>query len=298
MTLEQIKIFVEAARHGSFTMAAERLKLTQSAVSMSIKKIEEKHGVSLFERTGRGLIVTDAGQLLLNDAERILRDMDLMIRRIESRRQSTAPYPVIACTPNAYDYWMPELMVRVGGKDRMPMVDLIRGSMDDVTAWVMRGSADVGITEVVPSHPQFHHLGIFVDRIMLCAAPSKAATIPHSVDWGALHSHAPLLWEQGDLGAIITQEFVNRHLNSSRICHPTLRLASTSAVISALRGGRFVGFVTEKAASSSLALNTLARVGEIEIPLKYWIFSLREKEIEPLASLIANSARASAPVLS
>jgi DNA-binding transcriptional LysR family regulator len=108
MTLEQIKIFIEAARYGSFTLAAEKLGLTQSAVSMSIKKLEERHGVVLFDRTGRRLVVTDAGQLLLNDAERILRDMDLMVRRVESKRQFTDSYPIVACTPNAYDYWMPE----------------------------------------------------------------------------------------------------------------------------------------------------------------------------------------------
>jgi DNA-binding transcriptional LysR family regulator len=296
MTLEQIKIFIEAARYGSFTLAAEKLGLTQSAVSMSIKKLEERHGVVLFDRTGRRLVVTDAGQLLLNDAERILRDMDLMVRRVESKRQFTDSYPIVACTPNAYDYWMPELMVRIGGKKQMPMVDLIRGGVDDVTAWVMRGTADVGITEVAPSHPQFHHLGIFLDRIILCASPGKVATMPKSVDWASLPSHAPLLWEQSDLASIITQEFINRHLNVNRICHPVLRLSSTSAVISALKGGRFAGFVAEKAVSSALTLKTLTRVGDIEIPLKYWMFALREKEIEPLASLVAGSARASSNV--
>ena len=66
MTLEQLKIFVEAAQYGSFTVAAENLGLTQSAVSVSIKKIEEKYNVSLFDRGGRRLLLTEAGQKLLN----------------------------------------------------------------------------------------------------------------------------------------------------------------------------------------------------------------------------------------
>src|ERR1700681_4745829 len=88
MTFEQMKIFLEAAHFGSFTYAAERLGLTQSAVSVSIKKLEEKHDVSLFDRSGRRLMLTEAGQVLLNEAERILRDVDLTIRRVESRRSS------------------------------------------------------------------------------------------------------------------------------------------------------------------------------------------------------------------
>ena len=60
MTLEQMKIFLEAAHFGSFTHAAERLGLTQSAVSVSIKKLEEKYDVSLFDRSGRRLMLTEA----------------------------------------------------------------------------------------------------------------------------------------------------------------------------------------------------------------------------------------------
>src|ERR1700738_157217 len=91
MTFEQMKIFLEAAHFGSFTIAAERLGLTQSAVSVSIKKLEEKHNVLLFDRSGRRLMLTDAGQVLLNEAERILRDVELTIRRVESRRHRPTP---------------------------------------------------------------------------------------------------------------------------------------------------------------------------------------------------------------
>ncbi len=79
MTFEQMRIFLEAAHFGSFTHAAERLGLTQSAVSVSIKKLEEKHDVSLFDRSGRRLMLTEAGQVLLSEAERILRDLELTI---------------------------------------------------------------------------------------------------------------------------------------------------------------------------------------------------------------------------
>ena len=79
MTFEQMKIFVEAARYGSFTHAAEKLGLTQSAVSISIKKLEDRHNVRLFDRSGRRLMVTEAGQVLLNEAERILRDVELTV---------------------------------------------------------------------------------------------------------------------------------------------------------------------------------------------------------------------------
>src|SRR4051812_24609119 len=145
MTFEQMKIFLEAAHFGSFTHAAERLGLTQSAVSVSVKKLEEKHDVLLFDRSGRRLMLTDAGQVLLNEAERILRDVELTVRRVESRR-ATDQCLVVACTAHAYDFWMPELCARRSGN--AAPVDLVRGSAEEVTSWVMRGTADVGVTSV------------------------------------------------------------------------------------------------------------------------------------------------------
>src|SRR3954454_20207473 len=154
-----MKIFLEAAHFGSFTHAAERLGLTQSAVSVSIKKLEEKHDVSLFDRSGRRLMLTEAGQVLLNEAERILRDVDLTIRRVESRRPAGRS-SLVACTANAYDFWMPELLARADAAHAVE-VDLVRGTADEVTAWVMRGTADVGVTNIMPSHPQFRQVGVF-----------------------------------------------------------------------------------------------------------------------------------------
>src|ERR1700726_1926353 len=123
MTFEQMRIFLEQAHFGSFTIAAERLGLTQSAVSVSVKKLEEKHNVLLFDRSGRRLILTDAGQVLLSEAERILRDVELTVRRVESRRAADRS-SIVACTPNAYDFWMPELFARIEAADSA-QVDLV-----------------------------------------------------------------------------------------------------------------------------------------------------------------------------
>src|ERR1700730_5814711 len=143
MTFEQMRIYLEAAHFGSFTHAAERLGLTQSAVSVSVKKLEEKHDVLLFNRYGRRLILTDAGQVLLSEAERILRDVELTVRRVESRRAAD-PGLIVACTPNAYDFWMPELFARLGAANDA-QADLLRGNVDEVASWVMRGTVDIGV---------------------------------------------------------------------------------------------------------------------------------------------------------
>lgn len=290
MTFEQMKIFVEAAHCGSFTTAAEKLRLTQSAVSMAIKKIEEKHGVILFDRSGRRFSLTEAGCLLLNESERILLDLEIAVRRVESRRGGTNKCLVVACTPNAYDFWMPGLVAQAGGK--VPAVDLICGGASEIVAWVMRGTADFGISEIAPTHPELRHVGIFSDKIILCATPARSRSLPPDVSWRNLQLQAPVLWERNDLAPIIVKILADHQIDAKRLGHAILRLTSTSSVLNALEGGKFVGFVTERAAHNALATKNLIRVGRIEIPLKYWMFALRDREIESLASVVVEGAQA------
>ena len=71
----QLRAFVSLARHGSFTIAARELCLTQSAVSHSMRALEEDLGCRLFDRLGKKILLTLAGEQLLPHADEILKRM-------------------------------------------------------------------------------------------------------------------------------------------------------------------------------------------------------------------------------
>ncbi len=71
-TIHQLTIFRTVARHLSYTRAAEELYLSQPAVSQQIRTLEQTLGVRLFERRGRGIVLTIAGKKLLEQAEQLL----------------------------------------------------------------------------------------------------------------------------------------------------------------------------------------------------------------------------------
>ena len=73
VSLRQLKVFEAAATHRSFSKAAQLLHLTQPGVSMHIKELETNAGLPLFERVGKRLFVTEAGQELLGRTREILR---------------------------------------------------------------------------------------------------------------------------------------------------------------------------------------------------------------------------------
>ena len=73
ITIRQLQIFSVAATHLSFARAAEELHLTHAAISLQIKQLEEVSNSILFDRIGKRVYLTDAGEVLLDHARQILR---------------------------------------------------------------------------------------------------------------------------------------------------------------------------------------------------------------------------------
>ena len=93
MTLQQLTYFLAAAEHGSFTAAADVLRLARPSVSEQIAHLEAELGVALFVRAGRRLQLTDAGRLLVPEAERTLaaaREASDAVRRARTLTGGTA----------------------------------------------------------------------------------------------------------------------------------------------------------------------------------------------------------------
>ena len=84
MDLDDLHIFRCVVREGGVTRAASRLHRVPSNVTTRIKQLEERLGVALFRRQGRGLALTDAGRTLLGHAERLLQMADLAEQELRS----------------------------------------------------------------------------------------------------------------------------------------------------------------------------------------------------------------------
>ena len=109
--LQKIETFLSATQTLSFSETAKQLHVSQPAVSHQIKALEEDLDASLFERTGSGLRLTEAGRLLLPWARRLMRDSS-DLQAIMSSRRDAAGELRIACSTTAGKYVLPQLAAR------------------------------------------------------------------------------------------------------------------------------------------------------------------------------------------
>jgi LysR family transcriptional activator of glutamate synthase operon len=123
MDLHQLRVFQAAVKSGGFTRAGDELHLSQSTVSQHIKLIEQELGGPLFMRVGKRVLVTEAGSVLLQYTERILRDLknaEMAIREINELRRGTVRLGV---GPTTLIYRLPHVLRDY--KRRFPDIDLI-----------------------------------------------------------------------------------------------------------------------------------------------------------------------------
>ena len=83
MELTQMKYFVKLAEELNFTEAAKKLFITQSTLSLSIKKLEEECGTPLFDRIGKGTYLTEAGKVFVNFAKRAIEETETGLKSIK-----------------------------------------------------------------------------------------------------------------------------------------------------------------------------------------------------------------------
>lgn len=147
LPLDLLPTFDAAARHLSFTAAAEELFLTQSAVSRQVQQLEQALEVALFERKHRGLVLTEAGRLMqrtVTDCLERLADASARIRAAQAPRQLA-----ITCTPGFASFWLIPRLARFTAAHRgidvrisatLEVLDLKRSDIDVAIRFVPRAS--------------------------------------------------------------------------------------------------------------------------------------------------------------
>jgi DNA-binding transcriptional LysR family regulator len=148
-SLRQLAAFHTVARLGSVSLAADELHLTQSAVSIQISSLEEAVGSALFVRTGRGVRLTEAGELLSGYADRLLALWHETSEQMEAFQGAFSGTLHVGAVSTA-EYWLPSLLVTfISGNPRVK-VKLHVGNRDEIVRSLLAQKIDIAIMGYPP----------------------------------------------------------------------------------------------------------------------------------------------------
>src|SRR6202163_2896017 len=147
MTLEQLRIFIAVAEKQHVTQAAGQLNLTQSATSAAIAALETRYGIKLFDRVGRGIVLTQTGRDFLNEAREVVARAKAAAQVLDDLAGLKRGSLTLAASQTVANYWLPP---RIGAfRKAHPGIDLhvTIANTEQVAQAVNRGNADLGFVE-------------------------------------------------------------------------------------------------------------------------------------------------------
>jgi DNA-binding transcriptional LysR family regulator len=197
MELRQLVTFRTVAQTLSFSRAATSLNYAQSTVSAQIQTLEDELGVSLFDRLGKSIILTDAGERLLGYAEKLL-DLAGEARAVVSDGETLAGTLTISAPETLCTYRLPALLRRF--RDRWPQVQLVfrPGYNADLERSIREGAMDVAfVMDEVLEAPNLVIEPLVTEPLLVLANPGHPLTRLPAVNFADLHDVPMILTERG-----------------------------------------------------------------------------------------------------
>lgn len=273
MTLEQLRIFVGVAERQHMTAAARALHVTQSAASAAIAALEARHGVKLFHRVGRGIALTEAGQMLLKEARSVLgraAAAEAMLAEFGELKRGTLR---VVASQTIAAYWLPQILAAFHNRYPSLSVELAIGNTEQAAARVHDGEADLGIVEGEVDDPALAHWPIGQDSLMLVQSVPFTET---KIDAAWLRRARWVGREQGSG----TRSTLDRHLRALGVDPSTLDVAlvlpSNESVRTAVEAGAGVAVLSSLVVAPAIKAGTLHNA-----PIEFQprpFFGLRHKE--------------------
>lgn len=262
-TFRQLKAFEAVARHLSFTRASEELHLTQPAVSMQIKQLEEHVGLPLFEQVGKRIFLTDAGREMQRYACSIaaqLAEAEMVMDELKGLRRGRLTIAV-ASTAN---YFVPRLIASFCQRHSGVSVTLEVTNRQELLTILAANTMDLAIMGQPPSSDLVAHP--FMDNPLVMIAPPEHPLVKEtSIPLERLRSEPFIVRERGSGTRAATERFFQQHgeeLTAAQEMH------SSEAIKQAVEAGLGLGVLSVHTLEMELALGRLAVLDVTGFPIR------------------------------
>jgi DNA-binding transcriptional LysR family regulator len=260
--LRQLRAFVAVAEEGSFTLAARRIFVTQSAVSHSLRSLEEQLSCKLLDRTGKRVMVTAEGELLLKRCRRLLHELDQVGRDLDGLRRWGQTRIRIGAPHTLCHFLIPSVLREF--RDCFPRCDPLieAGDTTLLLDQLAESSLDLVIGLKPRSHDEEGYRPMFSDRLAFVVSPFHPWALDSSVVESTLNEHQFIIYAKATETHRLIEEWLEWGGGHGR---KTLVLGDMQAIKEMAKLGIGVGIVAPWVAAREIEEGSL-RVVEMPGP--------------------------------
>jgi LysR family transcriptional regulator, low CO2-responsive transcriptional regulator len=282
VSLRQLRVFEAAATLQSFSKAAEALHLTQPGVSMHIKELEGHAGLALFERIGRKLYITEAGQALLSHARELLhslKDADDVLDGLKGLRRGRINLAVVSTAK----YFIPRLLARFGKNYPQLEIRLAVNNRNSVIEQLIANEVDLAVMGRSPQSLDTIAEPFAQNPHVIIAAPDHPLAGRRRLTVEAVARETFIVREPGSGTRLAMHQFFDERQVACRV---GMEMASNETIKQAVMAGMGVSFLSRHTIDLELQTQRLAVLDVRGTPvIRHWhVAHLANKRLSPTAA--------------
>jgi len=197
MNLRDLKYIVEVARQKNFAKASQAVFVSQPALSMQIKKLEETLGVDIFERDKQNFLITPAGEEILKKAEIILRESEELKAIAKSFKDPQNAEVRIGAFPTIASYYLPSFTKNLHKKFPQLKIYLFEAKSDELVEKLKNGELDLAILAMPQADDNLAGEKIFSEKFLLATPKNHPLAKKTKIQIKELKNQELMLLEDG-----------------------------------------------------------------------------------------------------
>ncbi len=206
MDFDQLRTFVEVARLGSFSRAAEKVLRSQPAVSAQIRQLEQEYGQKLFDRTAKSVRLTPAGELVLDYAKQLLALHARSLQAGADHHGVPSGTLSLGANEGTFLYVLPKVLAKYHSKYRQVRISVYRSFSHKVIEKVEQGAVDLGVVSLPVKSSSLKVVPIFRDRLLLMVGPTSPLFKKSSVTLAELAEQPIILPRTGSIRKLMEKQ--------------------------------------------------------------------------------------------
>jgi DNA-binding transcriptional LysR family regulator len=272
MNLNHLAIFYAVAEEGSVSRGAERLLVSQPAVSKQLRALERAMGTPLMDRLPRGVRLNEAGALLAGYAKRMFALADEAQRAMDELRGLQRGRLSVGASTTIGVYLLPKILVKFSQLYPAVQMHLEIADSQEIRDRLLNGTIDLGLTQAAVEGDEFESSAFAEDELVAIVSPKHRLARRRSVKAEVL-CREPFVVRQVGSGSksLIERAMADRGLEA----RPILSLGNTEAIKQAVAAGLGVAIVSRLTIGLELRARRLAEVTVADLSIRRPLYRVR-----------------------